>query len=510
MQKTVKEAADAEAARLPARLAAVVLAILALGGIAGWYGWVSWAEEWRQTAANQGKVLAAYVVPALGDLLKQNKADAAANVAKDLRNKANLAYVEITRVDASRPFATTLSFSDLPERRTRQERSGVGVQDDEVAGVPVLNVHTEIRDGGALLGTLHLGLDASKLYWSRSAMLGLTALEAFFILVIGFVVLQPFVQRVESAQAIAKTLATKLQDTEATLTQEKMARSQLETEVKAAKNANADASHAKNTFLADLSQQLRTPMKQIAQTAELAMSADPSPRLREHLQHLRTSASELVTLVNDLLDFAQMDIGQLQLEEIDFRLSELLDKLLRGPAMRAQAKNLRLDLDVGDNVPETVVGDPTRLRQVLYHLIDNAIKFTSRGAVTMQVDLVNQGGGEVVLRFTISDTGIGIPVWKKESLFDPLALEEARARGITGGLSLAMSGRVVERMGGRIEVESQVGHGSTFWFTARFRMPEKASRILEIPKPRDRAKLRVILPRSKAAVAQSTTPVAKG
>src|SRR5262249_4545907 len=158
------------------------------------------------------------------------------------------------------------------------------------------------------------------------------------------------------------------------------------------------------------------------------------------------------------------------------RLSELLDKLLRAPAMRAQAKNLRLDLDVGDNVPETVVGDPTRLRQVLYHLIDNAIKFTSPGSVAVQVDLATQAAGEIVLRCTVSDAGIGIPVWKRESLFDPVALEEARARGITGGLSLAMSGKVVERMGGRMEVDSQVGRGSTFWFNVRFRAPEKASR----------------------------------
>jgi signal transduction histidine kinase len=508
MQKTVTQAAEVEAARLPARLALMVLAILALGAAVAWYGWMNWADDWRQTEANQGKVLAAYVVPGLVDLLRQNKSEATANVAKDLKNKASLAYVEVMRVDANRPFATTLSLADLPERRTRRERSGNGAQEDEVAGVPVVNVHAEIRDSGTLLGTLHLGIDASKVYWSRSAMIGLTGLEAFFLLAIGFVILQPFVQHVQSVQGTAKTLAARLQAAENTLADEKMARSQLETEVKQAKNASLSASHAKTTFLADLSQQLRTPMRQIAQTAELAMGADPSARAREHLQHLRTSAGELMTLVNDLLDFAQLDVGQLQLESIDFRLSELLDKLLRAPAMRAQAKNIRLDLDVGDNVPETVVGDPTRLRQVLYHLIDNAIKFTSRGSVAVQVDLVNQGAGEIVLRFTVSDTGIGIPVWKKESLFDPVALEEARARGITGGLSLAMSGKVVERMGGKMEVDSQVGRGTTFWFNARFRAPEKASRIIEVPKPRDRAKLRVILPRSKASN-HPVTPVAK-
>ena len=510
MQKTVTSSAQTGDARLPARLAGVVLAVLALAAIAGWYGWTIWADEWRQTAANQGRVLAAYAVPTLVDLLRQNKADATVNLAKDLKNKASLAYVEVMRVDASRPFATTLSQNDLPERRTRQERSGSGVQEDEVAGVPVINVHAELRDSGALLGTVHLGIDASRLYWWRNAMLVLTGFEALFIVVIGFVVLQPFLQRADSVRSAAKTLAGRLLESDNTLAEEKIARSQVEAELKQAKHANLNASHAKNTFLADLSQQLRTPMKQIAQTAELAMGADPSPRIREHLQHLRTSAGELVTLVNDLLDFAQMDIGQLQLESIDFRLSELLDKLLRAPAMRAQAKNIRLDLDVGDNVPETVVGDPTRLRQVLYHLIDNAIKYTSRGAVAVQVDLVNQGAGDVVLRFTVSDTGIGIPIWKKESLFDPEALEDARSRGVTGGLSLAMSGKVVERMGGRIEVESQVGRGSTFWFNARFKAPDKASRILEIPKPRHAAKLRVILPRSKAVVAASTpTPVAK-
>jgi signal transduction histidine kinase len=500
MPLTASEPSEPRIAQLPFLLGIIVVAVLLIGGAAGWYGWATSAEEWTKQSADQGKVLAASVAPAVVDLLKQGKADAAGALVKDLKNKAGLVYVEVLRSGSATPFASSFPQADPPERRSRLSQAGNAIQQDEVAGVPVLNVTTEVRDGGTLLGTVHLGIDQSRIYWGRMALLGLTVVEALLILGIGFVVLHPFVRTATGIRAEAGVMAEHMKNLETSFNEEKAARQQLEADLKKARNATVSASRAKNTFLADLSQQLRAPMRQIAQTAELALGADPAPRLREHLQHLRSSTSELMTLVNDLLDFAQMDVGQLQLESVDFRLSELLDKLLRAPAMRAHAKNLRLDFDVGENVPETVMGDPTRLRQVLYHLVDNAVKYTSRGSITVALDVMSLAPHEARLRFTISDTGIGIPVWKKDTLFDPAALEEARAHGATGGLSLAMSGMVVQRMGGKIEVESQVGHGSKFWFAVPFRLPEKSSRLLELPKPKERIKMRVILPRSRAKI----------
>jgi PAS domain S-box-containing protein len=239
---------------------------------------------------------------------------------------------------------------------------------------------------------------------------------------------------------------------------------------RAAREAAELASRSKSDFLANMSHEIRTPMNAIIGMTELVLDTALSDSQRDYLSMVRDSAESLMSVINDVLDFSKIEVGKLDLERAAFDLRETLGDTMKSLGVRAHAKGLELACRIQPVVPDRLVGDIGRLRQIVLNLVGNAIKFTAAGEVVLGVERESQSDDEVILRFAVADTGIGIPREKQAAIFD--AFEQAdssttRRFGGTG-LGLAISSRLVQLMDGRIWVESDVGRGTTFRFTAHF------------------------------------------
>lgn len=294
--------------------------------------------------------------------------------------------------------------------------------------------------------------------------------------------------------------ATPLYDTKGQITgaiesiRDNTERRQMEQDLVAAKEVAEEATRAKSEFLARMSHEIRTPMNAIIGMSHLALRTELTAKQEDYVSKILASARSLLGIINDILDFSKIEASRLDLESVDFNLDDVLESVANQTAMYASEKGLEFLFSVAPDVPLGLIGDPLRLGQVLLNLTSNAIKFTADGEIVITAESLGIEGKQALLRFGVRDTGIGLTPEQASKLFQPFSQADSSTTRRYGGtgLGLTICRRLTEMMGGEIGVESEVGRGSRFWFTARFGLQPQSEREARVA-PQDLRALRVLV-----------------
>jgi len=406
----------------------------------------------------------------------------------------NISIAKLYAASASRPEAVTANtcmivtpngnilYSSQPDHEhTTDSRSGTGSLEDQrtrtgtrIADRAILDAVHNSRSGVAQSASGLLGNGISELIAFAPVEVGDTALHLVVVTPASSVSVP-----ISSHERLTYTLVLALSllyfATGYMCYRGEKARALLEEQRRLTAEST---SRAKSEFLAKMSHEIRTPMAGIIGMTDMAMGTELTSEQRKYLNMVNDSADSLLTIINDILDISRIEAGKIELASVSFDVRDCLEDTLRTLEPLAQRKHLKLLLRIDSSVPGSVIGDPGRLRQVVTNLVGNAIKFTEAGRVCVNVDLDSETSEEACLAFAVSDTGIGISAEAKGRIFESFEQGDGSAsRNYEGtGLGLAISAQLIEMMAGRIWVESELGQGSTFHFTARFRPQTDSAR----------------------------------